>query len=208
MGKRSVLYRYLSNRFILFSGSSKRREVFLTFDDGPFPENTGIILDTLKKYDVKATFFLSGGSVVNDFKTVERIIQEGHDAGNHFFDHKRIDRISYRELSQQILSCEKTLLECGARQVDFIRPPYGTINVNLLRYCLANKKRLIMWSYDCKDTFIKSEDEIECFKKKFTIEPGEIFLLHDDSMYIKDMLEWIIREARGRGLSFSKISEL
>jgi cellulose synthase/poly-beta-1,6-N-acetylglucosamine synthase-like glycosyltransferase/peptidoglycan/xylan/chitin deacetylase (PgdA/CDA1 family)/spore germination protein YaaH len=101
------------------------KEVAITFDDGPDPEWTPKILDILKKYDVKGTFFMIGEEAQDNVGLMQRVYREGHEIGNHTFTHPDISEISQRQVDLQ-LNLTKSLFEAelGVQPVYF-RPPYS-----------------------------------------------------------------------------------
>ncbi len=106
-------------------GGTQRKEVAITFDDGPDPEWTPKILDVLKKYGVKATFFQIGAEVEKYPGVAKRVFDEGHEIGNHTFTHPDISTISKRYFEVE-LNLTETLFESkyGVKPV-LMRPPYA-----------------------------------------------------------------------------------
>lgn len=117
------------------------KEVFLTFDDGPHPEVTGFVLDQLKKFGAKATFFCVGDNVRKYPEMYKRILQEGHGVGNH----------GYRHLNGWQTSTSDYINDAGMAaqwiQTDFFRPPYGRVRFSQIK---ALKKQfryqVVMWN--------------------------------------------------------------
>ena len=146
--------------------------VYLTFDDGPTPDVTGQILDILKKYDARATFFCIGRNAERNPLLYNRIISEGHAVGNHTYSHlnglktKNNDYYNDIRLAQSITPS------------DLFRPPYGMIRPSQINY-LRKLYTIIMWdimSYDY-DPGVSKE---KCLANVLTtVRPGSIVVFHD-----------------------------
>ncbi|MFC0139464.1 polysaccharide deacetylase family protein [Erwinia mallotivora] len=106
------------------------KRIHLSFDDGPHPVNTLQILETLKEYNIKATFFVLGERVKNYGSIVEEIIAEGHRVGNHTYDHKDLTTLSEQEITDEIRTTEKLIAQ-HAPVDHIIRPPYGSRNTKV-----------------------------------------------------------------------------
>jgi peptidoglycan/xylan/chitin deacetylase (PgdA/CDA1 family) len=153
---------------------NSRNEVFITFDDGPHPEITPFVLDTLKLYNAKATFFCIGKNV-NEFPEIyQRIIKDGHAIGNHTQNHIngwKVEYHKYIENVEKASNCISTAL---------FRPPYGRIT---RKQIVGIKKKLnlqpIMWTVLSGD-FDKSCSAQQVFKNVTNnISVGDIIVFHD-----------------------------
>ena len=153
--------------------------IFLTFDDGPIPEVTPEVLNILKKYEIKATFFCVGDNIRKYPKIFERIIQEGHSVGNHTFNHIagwNTDLISYKK---NVNECENEFSLHGVHTKLF-RPPYGKITQSQIKHLRTQGYKIMMWdvlSYD----FHPHVDGEKCLKN--TLEytrHGSIVVFHDN----------------------------
>ena len=99
--------------------------IALTFDDGPNPEYTPQLLDLLKKYGVKASFFVVGSKVKAYPDIIKRMSQEGHTIGIHHYDHISSWILSPFQLKKQLQMTEQAIMECTHEKVTFYRPPWG-----------------------------------------------------------------------------------
>lgn len=118
--------------------------VYLTFDDGPIPESTPFILDTLKKFDIKATFFVVGDNVRKHPELYKRILEEGHQVGNHTYNH-------WGSLTHSVRSyCEN--IEKANRLVNshLFRPPRGWMTLHAY-WALRRKYTIVMWDLVTRD---------------------------------------------------------
>lgn len=126
---------------IYFHGSRRKKKIALTFDDGPSKE-TEKVLDLLKKYNTKATFFIWGERIKGREKTIERIKKEGHEFGNHTFSHKRMWFKSREFMKKYIQKCDDELNKFGIK-TNLFRPPCLAIGINLLVVCEKGKRKII-----------------------------------------------------------------
>ena len=185
-------------------------KIALTFDDGPHPKYTPEILDILKKYDVKATFFLIGENVALYPELVKRILSEGHEIGNHTFTHRKIGEYTEYQLSDEMEHCEAVIYEVVEYQPKLFRPPGGRLDNKVRKLAQAFDYKVILWNIDTRDWAHESADAI---KKNVieNIEAGSIILMHD---YISSpspttiALELFIPRLLEEGYSFSVVSEL
>lgn len=185
----------------IWAFSYKENAVYLTFDDGPIPGVTPWVLDKLKKYNAKATFFCIGENVKKYPALFERIIAEGHAVGNHTHNHLNGWKT---DTSEYIANVEKaeSILNDGIQMTDvklqspnnakignrkseignrksLFRPPYGKITSNQAKALQEKGYKIIMWdviSYDYDATI----SEEECLQNVLkNIQPGSVVVFHD-----------------------------
>jgi peptidoglycan/xylan/chitin deacetylase (PgdA/CDA1 family) len=150
------------------------KQLFLTFDDGPIPEITEFVLDTLKSYQAKATFFCIGDNVRKHPGIYRKVIAEGHSIGNHTFNHMNGWKSADEDYLANIRLCEKQL----ELETNLFRPPYGRMTRSQSRQ-LPHHKEIIMWDVLSGDFSAKIKPEI-CLKKTIKYAgPGSIVLFHD-----------------------------
>lgn len=155
-------------------------EVALTFDDGP-TEHTSDILDLLKKHQVKATFFCIGKQIETHPEIFKRIVEEGHQIGNHTFSHDK--KMGFKNASELVAEIQKTnqiILQLTGKETDLFRPPFGVTNPNFRRAVLKTNMKVIGWSVRSLDTVIQDENKI-LLRIISKLKPGAIVLLHDSS---------------------------
>lgn len=184
--------------------------IALTFDDGPHPKYTPEILDILKKYDVKATFFLIGENVELYPDLVKRILDNGHEIGNHTFTHRRIADYTERQLSDEMGDCENLIYEMVEYLPKLFRPPGGKLDNKVKKLAKAFDYKVVLWNIDTRDWAHESPEAIKRNVIK-NIEAGSIILMHD---YIAppsptpDALELFLPSLLEEGYTFSVVSEL
>lgn len=153
--------------------NSSQRTIYLTFDDGPIPDLTPWVLDTLKKFDVKATFFCVGENIQKHPDIFERILKEGHQVGNHTYNHIKGWKVNDEEYFDNIEKCQ------AYTQTNLFRPPYGRIKRSQLK-ALADRYKIIMWdvlSYDYDKFIGEKQCLINCLKYTRS---GSIVVFHDN----------------------------
>ncbi len=149
--------------------------IYLTFDDGPTPEVTSYVLDELKKYDAKATFFCIGKNVKEHFDIYKRIIAEGHKPGNHTFNHLNGWKTDDRKYLDDIKQASNII------DSELFRPPYGRITKFQLKALQGEnfKLRTVMWSVLSGDFDVKISAE-NCYLNVIkNVKPGSIIVFHD-----------------------------
>lgn len=146
--------------------------VYLTFDDGPVPRYTEFVLDTLREFKAKATFFCIGNNVKENPGIFNRIQQEGHSVGNHTLQHLNGWLTPSHEYTEDVRKAEE-LIPTG-----LFRPPYGRIRMDQARVVMK-KHKIIMWDVLSYDFHAKVSPE-KCFKNVINhTRPGSIVVFHD-----------------------------
>lgn len=171
-------------RRLVWSVSTEKREVFLTFDDGPVPEATPLVLEILKKYNSKATFFCVGENVEKYPAIFDMLIEEGHAVGNHTFHHVKAWKTDYKSYLNEVEQCRKLV------NSNLFRPPHGQINFKLARK-LKKDYRIIMWSALTGD-YDKNLTGDQCLANAVNnTRPGSIIVFHD-SIKARERMEYAL----------------
>jgi len=173
-------------------GNTEDKVVALTFDDGPDPSCTPVVLDILKERNVKATFFLIGKKIEASEVLVKRIDSEGHIIGNHSFVHQTILTFIPSFLVRRDLNKTTDLIETIiGKRTDYFRPPFG-VTTPAIGWALSIMKiKTIGWNIRTFDTYYKDEEKI-LQRIKDGLEPGSIILLHDVLPIYKTLLPKIL----------------
>jgi len=150
----------------------------LTFDDGPNGSCTLQILDTLKQYEVHATFFLVGTNVEHYPDIARRIAAEGHEIGNHSYSHPRFDQLSSSEISEEIAAGERVIAAVTGVTPRWFRQPYGISGTGVVEACRAQGLAIAGWSSHASDWNPYTAREIADHIVEQTTS-GDIILLHD-----------------------------
>lgn len=192
------------------NGSRDKKIIALTFDDGPHPNETNQVLDVLKKYDVKATFFIAGKHANWYSKPLIRVNEEGHEIGNHTFNHPDISNLSKCQLEEEIIKCEDILVKLTGKKPKLFRPPYGSYNKDILEEIAKTYDyKIVLWTtVDAKDWQNPGANKIADIITN-NAKNGDIILLHD---YATDntveALEILIPKMIDKGYKFVTVSEL
>ncbi len=159
----------------LWKVQTKEKVLYLTFDDGPHPEATPFVLDTLSAYQAKATFFCIGKNVRDNFDTYRRVVEGGHRVGNHTFDHLNGWKVSDKNYIENI---RKASLQIDSR---LFRPPYGKVTrfqVQLIQNEGLGLK-VVMWDVLSGD-FDKGITGEKCAQNVIRhAVPGSVIVFHD-----------------------------
>lgn len=179
--------------------------LYLTFDDGPVAGVTDWVLDVLKDFQISATFFCVGNNIKENPKLFSRILKEGHEVGNHTFNHLDGWASEKKVYIQNIKKCEEIL---PASQHLLFRPPHGRINLKAIKYIQSHYK-VIMWDILAGDYRINSDPIISVKKTIQALENGSIVLFHDSKKAEKNMkvmLPIFLDHAINLGFHFRKFS--
>ncbi len=166
--------------------------ISLTFDDGPNPEFTPIILDILKKSDQKATFFLIGTQAEHHPDIVRRIVAEGHSIGNHSYSHaKSFGFFSTKRIISELIKTDEILKSITGKKTKLFRPPFGVTNPSIKKALRTTRHQSVGWSKRSLDTTSLSEEKI--FERITShLRKGDIVLLHDSNPKTVAVLERLL----------------
>lgn len=157
--------------------------VYLTFDDGPTKEITTQILDILKEYDVKATFFSLGEYIDRNPEITKRAYEEGHEIASHSYTHKKAMFSSLETFKSEITKTEEAIFNAIGITPDFFRVPYGTkLGQEYKDYLSAKGYEMIGWnceSYDSRGSHIKAADILKGVKDTSKNKKEVIVIMHD-----------------------------
>ena len=161
-----------------FAGGTEKPRVALTFDDGPHPVYTPQILDILKEFGVSATFFVVGSNAEQYPHLLQRILEEGHELGNHTYNHRRVAKLKKEELIADISSCQSVLERYTHTNAHLFRPPEGVCSEDVKDYCEKAGLTIVMWSVDTRD-WAHTPIDVICENVKHNTRDGSIILMHD-----------------------------
>lgn len=194
-----------------FIGDEQEKKIYLTFDAGYENGYTEIILDILKKTDVKATFFLVGHYLKTQPELVSRMANEGHIVANHTYSHPDMSEISDKEAFRKELSQVETLYNTitTKQMLKLYRPPQGKFSVENLKMAQEMGYTTIFWSLAYLDWDNTSQpDPTESIKKlNSRIHNGAIVLLHSTSKTNSEILETLINDWKEQGYTFGTLDE-
>lgn len=207
---------------LLKRGNPADREVTLTIDDGPHPKSLKRILEALKAKGVHATFFVVGMRVKQHPELVKRMIDEGHEVGNHTNEHLRLDLLNEQQVRNQIEFCATNIERATGTHPTLLRPPGMRMTPAVLKIVLEYGYVTVGWNIGAKD-FIPSKKFVEVDPSLYPklgvspeqiadrvvrqLKPGTIILLHDMDA-TANALPLIIDRVRAEGYEFKSTAQM
>ncbi len=186
----------LPNRAVVKKKTGNR--VYLTFDDGPHPENTPRLLNALRAHGAKATFFVQGQNVARHPDIARRTVEDGHTIAGHSWSHRRLPQWAFRNAWNEFDRTREAIRRATGVETILYRPPFGWVTLPMLAFAAAGRMRLILWSVDSDDDRTRSAAAV--LAKGRQVQGGDIFLCHDDNEAILEAVPALLREWRARGL--------
>lgn len=183
------------------------KQVALTFDDGP-SVFTPQVLDLLRDYDCKATFFCIGKEVQHLPHIANRILRDGHTIANHTFSHTtNFGFLSTEQVVAELETCNNIISATVDRRPTFFRPPFGVTNPSVAKAVQRLGLQTIGWSNRSLDTVIQDEDRIlrRVLRK---LQPGDIILLHDTTQRTVNVLRKILPMLKAEGYVCVSVDDL
>lgn len=180
------------------------RKIALTFDDGPHPIYTEMLLDGLRERGVKVTFFVVGENAKKYPELIRKMDQDGHLIGNHTYTHMALNTQNATQFEQEILMTNRLLKEITGKDVQYVRPPYG-----LWKKSYEEKWNLlpILWNIDPRDWSVQNTDKIVQHVVGRAEDFG-IILLHDSYKTSVESALQIIDILRQQGYEFVTVDEM
>jgi peptidoglycan-N-acetylglucosamine deacetylase len=157
---RAGMARVLPRCLFLTRGPRSARSVCLTFDDGPDPEHTPLILDVLKREGVPATFFVVGRRAARHPDLVRRVAAEGHALGHHSYSHSPPEQTSAGRLVAEVGKTGDVLTRIVGFSPALFRPPHGKVTAAKLWGLWRRGMTVVLWNVDPKDFSCGSADEL------------------------------------------------
>ncbi len=193
----------------IYSVETDKKVVAISFDAAWGNEDTEEILAILKKNNVKATFFMTGGWVEKYPEDVKKIYEAGHDLGNHSENHKNMSQLTQNDCQTELLKVHNKVKELTGVEMNLFRPPYGDYDNDVI--CMASEcgYYTIQWSIDSLDWKNYGVDDIinrVCNHK--ALAPGAIILCHNGATYTADALDALIKGILEQGYEFVPISDI
>ncbi len=194
----------------LAMGNSEEKNVYLTFDLGYEAGYTEDILNTLKENNVPAAFFVTAHYVNTHPELVKRMIEDGHDVGNHTVNHKSLPELADGEVKKEVMGLHTSIYEQFGYEMKYIRPPKGEYSERVLQLCQEMNYIPVMWSFAYDDWEESKQGREEYGKKKIldNLHPGEVMLLHGTSKDNASILKDVIQEIKKEGYEFKKLGDM
>ncbi len=189
------------------TANTNQNNIALTFDDGPGDYTKNLLL-TLKKYKAKATFFVLGSRINRYSNVLKKIDQDGHEIGNHTFNHPDLTKFNDNQIINQLVNTNNAIRSVlPNKPINLLRPPYGAINQRVSNIAKQNNMSNILWSIDTRD-WADRDSEIICNRATASARPGGIILMHDIHKTSVGAMECILSNLSKNGYNFVTISEL
>lgn len=189
-----LLYRLLFPEAIWRLKEKRNKVVFLTFDDGPIPEVTPWVLDTLDHYGIKATFFLVGDNVRRHPELLEEIKRRGHSYGNHTMHHLQGVKVTALRYMRDITEADELI------DSPLFRPPHGIIRWSQARAIKAHYN-IVMYDLVTRDYSRKMSPEQVVANVKHYARNGSVIVFHDSLKAERNLryalpraIEWLLQE--------------
>lgn len=187
---------------------NNKNEIYLTFDDGPIPEVTPWVLDILKEYNITATFFCIGDNIRKHPEVFKRILEEGHQVGNHTFNHLNGWKTSTVNYKKNVTACTTEIEKHTALSTRLIRPPYGRITPSQIKALQKENYQIIMWEILSRD-YDTHLDKDKCYQNATkNVRSGSIIVFHD-SLKAEERLRYAlpktIKFLKEKGFKFGKL---
>jgi peptidoglycan/xylan/chitin deacetylase (PgdA/CDA1 family) len=202
--------------FRVFSRGVTDNEIAITFDDGPDPVYTPQLLDLLKRYNAKCTFFVVGAHAEKYPEIIARIHREGHVIGIHNYQHYTNWLMRPKTVSKHIMKTSEVIEQITGVKPAFYRPPWGI--VNLFDFRRIGHLQIVLWTGMFGDWKVRVGAEKLYQRMRRKLRPGEVFVLHDsgrtfgaDEEAPANMiaaLERILEDGREKGYRFVGVDEM
>ena len=195
-----------------YLGDTSQKVIYLTFDCGYENGYTASILDTLKKHNAPAAFFVVGNMIESAPDLIRHMVAEGHIVGNHTYHHPDMSSISDQTAFQKELESLEALFQetTGQTMSKYYRPPQGKYNVENLRQAKALGYKTILWSLAYVDWYVDDQPTPEQAYSKLLprIHDGAIVLLHSTSRTNAEILDELLTKWEEMGFSFASLDQL
>ena len=214
LGLAVVGLRELSTAPIQLVGASVRlvdtgdKVVALSFDDGPNPVETPLMLDLLDRLDVRATFFMMGRSVERWPDVARDVIARGHDAGNHSYSHPRLVFMRPSRVREEVERTDALLRGIGVTGDIHFSPPHGA-RLLVLPYVLGQLGKTAVYSYTDPEEWKRPPADVMIARVLGAVRPGAVVGFHDTAgEETRRAVEGVVTALREQGYRFAMVKEL
>jgi len=184
----------------IYIGDTTKKVIYLTFDEGYENGYTPKILDTLKENDVKAIFFVTGPYIKKNADLVKRMLDEGHEVGNHTINHPSMPSLGNTELEKEMYGLEERFKSSFGKEFRYLRPPMGEYSERTLAAAQQLGYKTVFWSFAYKDYDVNNQKGADYAYKKVmdNLHNGAVLLLHAVSKDNAEALDRIIKDIRAQ----------
>lgn len=205
--KSTGTYTAFERKLPVYRVKTQEKKVSITVDVSWGDDHTEEILQTLKKYNVKATFFIVGGWAEENPEKVKEILKDGHEIGNHSNMHPDMTNITKTKIIEDISAADSKIEKITGINTKLFRCPGGSYNNQVIETVGETGHYCIQWDVDSID-WRNEGAEIEYKRVSDKLKPGSIILFHNTGKYTADNLSKLIPYYEKRGYQFIKVSDL
>lgn len=194
-----------------------RKEVYLTFDDGPHPPETERVLDVLRERGAKATFFLIGSKVSGNEAVLRRMLEEGHALGLHTYSHAgTFPLLSFDKMLADVNEGKRAVESVAGKKISLFRPPFGVTNPTISKVIRTLGLHTVGWDVRSFDTMFCKSSEHSCKQSGYDwyvpvverimkqVRPGSVILLHDRLDGASELLALLLDSLAASGYEFTR----
>jgi len=189
----------------LYIGDTSKNRIALTFD-AAYSDDVPALLSTLRKHDVRASFFLTGKWVESHAPVFEELVGEGHLVGNHSYSHPDFRTITLKQVANEINRTDEAIIKHGGRKPVFFRPPFGYFTEPVLGKVCAMGYCSVLWSICMQDWEPMDQEQLIHGVTDY-LHNGAIVLLHVTLDGVR-ALDTTIPQIKVRGYELVKLSQL
>lgn len=172
--------------------SNRQPRLALTFDDGPDPAYTPVLLDLLQSTRLRATFFVIGRQAKAFPELIRRMHDEGHEVGNHTWSHSPPPETSVSLFQDEVLRTDELIVQLTGVTPQSMRPPKGELNIRKLLGLWRLRKTVALWNVDPRDYLMRSSREITDWCSKYRSQDGDVLLFHDNHPFAIDAVKMLL----------------
>jgi peptidoglycan-N-acetylmuramic acid deacetylase len=185
----------------IYIGNTEEKVIYLTFDEGYENGYTPKILDTLKENEVNAIFFVTGPYIRKNQDLVRRMMDEGHQVGNHSINHPSLPTVDNITLEKELLGLEKNFQDLFGTGFKYMRPPMGEYSERTLAAAQQLGYKTVFWSFAFKDYDVNDQKGADYAYRKVmdNLHNGSVLLLHAVSKDNAEALDRIIKDIKAQG---------
>jgi polysaccharide deacetylase family sporulation protein PdaB len=192
---------------IFRSSNVEKKQIALTFDDGPNERWTEKYLNLLEEKEIKASFFMLGKNAKNHPELVQKVAAAGHDIGIHSYDHADLKREDYTAIQEDLIQSQDTIASITGVAPTLFRPPYGSIDAQVIEVAQEQGLLMVLWNVDPQDWLLDTKEKVAKAVLDH-VEPGNIVVMHEGKAVTFGALPMIIDTLKEEGYEFVTIREL
>ena len=191
-----------SKELIIYRGAKKDKVIYLTFDDGPHPKGTPIVLEALSSFKAKATFFLMYDQVVQYPELTYQIIKEDHTVGMHGVSHQPYSQLENKQLQSQFELFRDHFQKKFNYEIVLVRPPYSLVKYSQLKLLKSMGALTVLWNVNSHDYELPPE---MAFSKPIGGRSGDIVSMHETTETCWVRLKEYLKEKKSLGYEFKAL---